>query len=296
MRFDRFSRDVTGAVSVLLIVLIVVLMVSASTVVIILYQGGQSEETSSDVVVNGQVINVDYIGKLVDGRVFDTSFYSVASNDALYPKSLSFTLRENTTYKPLAFTVGGGQMISGFDAAVVGMKVGETRTVTLTPAEAYGEMDEAKLISFDLLETVPLLETFTASAFLSEYGVSPVAGMTVTDPDWGWSATVLDYNEQVNRVTVKNVPTLNALYHIYGTTTGWDVLVSDIDSATDQITVEHQLTDADSDMIKGMYGSSTFFITQVDEANGTAVMNFNGELLGKSLVFTITVVSILDDA
>lgn len=293
MRFDRFSRDVAGAVNVLFIVLIAVLMVSASTVVIILYQGGQAEEASSEIVANGQTIKVDYIGKLTDGRVFDTSFYSIAGNDALYPKSLSFTLRANTSYMPLSFVVGAGNMISGFDAAVVGMRVGETKTVTLTPAEAYGEMDPSKLVTFDLVETVPLLESLTASAFQAEYGVSPVAGMTVTDPVWGWPATVLEYNIQVNRVVVKNVPTIDSLYHIYGTTTGWDVMVSDIDSGTDLITIEHQLTNEDSDMIMGTDGGSTFFVTDVNVGEGTAVMNYNTELLGKSLVFTITVVTIV---
>jgi FKBP-type peptidyl-prolyl cis-trans isomerase 2 len=192
--------------------------------------------------------------------------------------------------------VGAGKMISGFDAAVVGMKVGETKTVTLTPEEAYGEMDQSKLITFDLTQTVPLLETFTAAAFLAEYGVSPVAGMTLEDPDYGWEATVLEYNDNANRVTVKNVPTVNTLYHVYGSTTGWDVLVSDIDSGTNQITIEHQLTDEDSDMIKGVDGSKTFFLTQVNVADGTAVMNYNTELLGKNLVFTITIVAIVDQA
>ncbi len=56
--------------NVLLIVLIAVLMVSASTVFILIYQGGQSEESSDDVVAVGQTIKVNYIGKLLDGRVF----------------------------------------------------------------------------------------------------------------------------------------------------------------------------------------------------------------------------------
>ncbi len=296
MRFDRISRDVAGAVNVLLIVLVAVLMVSASTVVIILYQGGQSEGTSSEVVAAGQTIKVDYIGKLTDGRIFDTSYYSVASDDALYPKALSFTLRANTSYTPLSFEVGAGKMISGFDAAVVGMKVGETKTVTLTPAEAYGEMVPSKLITFDLVQTVPLLETFTATAFQAEFQVSPVAGMTVTDPVYGWGVTVLEYNQGADRVTVKNVPTVNTSYHIYGSTTGWDLMVINIDSGTNQITFEHQLSDEDSDMIKGVDGTTTFFLTQVNVANGTAVMNYNTELLGKSLVFTITIVDIIDVA
>ena len=294
MRSSSLSRNVTGAVNVLLIVLIAMLMVSASSVVIMLYQGGQSEESSSDVVAVGQTITVDYIGMLTDGRIFDTSNYTIASDDAKYPKSLSFTLRSESSYTPLSFTVGGGQMISGFDNAVVGMRVGQTRTVTIPPEEAYGAMDESKLVSFDLVETVPLVETYNHSSFWSEYGVSPASGLTVSDPFYGWPVTVLECNVQTDRVTVKNVPTLNAEYHIYGEgNSGWDVLVSNMDSNTDRITIEHQLNDADSGMIKGTDGSRTFFVIQVDTAGGTAVRNYNTELLGKTLVFIITVVSIV---
>jgi len=295
MRSLRLSRDVTAAVNVLLIVLIAVLMVSASTVVILIYQGEQSEEGSSDVVAVGQTIKVNYIGKLLDGRVFDTSLLSVANDDAAYPKSLSFAKRSNSSYTPLSFEVGAGKMISGFDAAVVGMKVGESKTVTLTPDEAYGDMDLSKLVSFQLTETVPLLLTFTASSFKAEYGVDAAQGLTVYDPLYGWEATVYEYDMQADRVTVKNVPTLNALYHIYGTgSVGWDVKVTGIDSNANLVTVEHQLDDEDSDMIKGSDGTSTFFIIDVDEENGTAVRNYNTELLGKSLVFTITIVSIVE--
>ncbi|MHC1680881.1 MAG: FKBP-type peptidyl-prolyl cis-trans isomerase [Methanomassiliicoccales archaeon] len=295
MRSFRLSRDVTGAVNVLLIVLIAVLMVSASTVVILIYQGEQSEEDSDDVVALGQTVKVNYIGKLLDGRVFDTSLITVANDDAAYPKTLSFTKRSNSSYTPLSFAVGAGTMISGFDEAVVGMKVGETKTITLTPDEAYGEMDPSKLVTFHLTETAPLLLTFTASTFKAEYGVNAAQGLTVSDPVYGWDATVYEYDEQADRVTVKNVPTLNALYHIYGTgSVGWDVKVTGIDSNADLITLQHQLDEGDSDMIKGLDGTSTFFLINVDEANGTAVRNYNTELLGKSLVFTITIVSITD--
>ena len=84
-------------------------------------------------------------------------------------------------------------------------------------------------------------------------------------------------------------------YRIYGEgSTGWDVLVTNVDSNSNTITIHHQLTEADSDMIKGVDGTTTFFITMVDEADGTAVRNYNTELLGKTLVFTITVVTIVE--
>jgi len=82
------------------------------------------------VVINGDTVKVHYTGTLSDGTQFDSS----KGKD------------------PLEFTVGAGQMIKGFDAAVRGMKVGETKTVTIPAAEAYGEHKDSLVITFDLSE------------------------------------------------------------------------------------------------------------------------------------------------
>lgn len=65
---------------------------------------------------NGQTVRVHYTGTLEDGSTFDSS-------------------RDRD---PLEFTVGGGQVIGGFDSAVTGMAPGDTRTVTIPAADAYG--------------------------------------------------------------------------------------------------------------------------------------------------------------
>ena len=65
---------------------------------------------------NGDVVQVDYTGKLADGTVFDSS----------------------AERGPLEFTLGAGQMIPGFEKAVFGMKVGEKKTVTIPVDDAYG--------------------------------------------------------------------------------------------------------------------------------------------------------------
>ncbi|MDP7115719.1 MAG: peptidylprolyl isomerase [Candidatus Woesearchaeota archaeon] len=69
-------------------------------------------------VEKGCKIKVEYEGKLDDGKVFDSS----AKHG-----------------KPLEFEVGAGQMIKGFDEAVVGMKKGDEKKITLKPEDAYGE-------------------------------------------------------------------------------------------------------------------------------------------------------------
>ncbi len=67
-----------------------------------------------------------YTGRLADGDVFDSS----------------------EGREPLKFTVGAGQMIPGFDAAVVGMAQGEKKTVSIAPEQAYGERSDDFLFDF----------------------------------------------------------------------------------------------------------------------------------------------------
>lgn len=74
----------------------------------------------------GDRVKVHYTGKLTDGKQFDSS----QGRD------------------PLEFTVGAGQMIKGFDEAIPGMEVGEKKTITLSPSDAYGETNQEAIIEF----------------------------------------------------------------------------------------------------------------------------------------------------
>jgi peptidylprolyl isomerase len=59
-------------------------------------------------------------------------YYTLSLDDGTVQES-------NVGFSPISFVVGDGRMVSGFDAAVIGMKVGETKKVRLSPSEAYGE-------------------------------------------------------------------------------------------------------------------------------------------------------------
>ncbi|MCX8198261.1 MAG: peptidylprolyl isomerase [Candidatus Micrarchaeota archaeon] len=85
----------------------------------------------------GDIVQVDYIGRLESGEVFDTNIASEARKAGL-------PLREK--YELLEFEVGAGQMIPGFDSAVVGMKEGEEKTVKIPADQAYGEWRKEAVI------------------------------------------------------------------------------------------------------------------------------------------------------
>lgn len=89
---------------------------------------------------------VDYVGRLADGTVFDTSVESVAKACGLYTAQRNYA-------EWLAFQAGAGQMIAGFDQWVLGMSLNETKTITIPSKDAYG----AATVSFptDQLPTKP---------------------------------------------------------------------------------------------------------------------------------------------
>jgi peptidylprolyl isomerase len=245
-------------------------------------------------VVSGSKIKVNYIGQLPDGRVFDTSLFTVAQDNVTYPKSLFYTYRGNeTVYSTLNFTVGAGSMIAGFDRGVLGMKVGETKTITVTPAEGYGNMVASKLKTINLTETMPVQKTMTKAAFKAYYGQDPAIFQTFKDYRYGWDAQVTAY-DGTNAIVQNLVPVGGADYKVYGSTSdasyGWTINAT-VSGST--ITV-HQLLTADSALhVKGLdTDKAKMFVESVDEAAGTAVINKNNEVVGRTLTFTVTLVSI----
>ncbi len=76
---------------------------------------------------SGDTVSVHYTGTLADGTTFDSS----------------------KGREPLEFKLGAGQLITGFDEAVEGMAVGETKTVVIPPEKGYGESRP------DLMLTIP---------------------------------------------------------------------------------------------------------------------------------------------
>ncbi len=90
----------------------------------------------------GDAVVVDYVGRFESGEVFDTSVETVAKKCWAYQTGRDYS-------KHLPFQVGAGQMIAGFDAAVEGMKLGATTTITLAPKDAYGEKNEKLIFTLE---------------------------------------------------------------------------------------------------------------------------------------------------
>jgi peptidylprolyl isomerase len=77
-------------------------------------------------VASGLFVSVDYTGTLDDGEVFDSS----------------------EGRQPLEIQVGSGGVIPGFESALMGMSLNESKTFTLPPEEAYGQRDDSRMHEF----------------------------------------------------------------------------------------------------------------------------------------------------
>ncbi len=75
----------------------------------------------------GDTVKVHYTGRLEDGEVFDSS----------------------AGREPLAFTIGSGQVIAGFEEGVSGMSPGEKKTINIPAAKAYGPHQTDMVFAMD---------------------------------------------------------------------------------------------------------------------------------------------------
>ena len=77
---------------------------------------------------NGNVVSVHYVGKFADGEVFDSS----------------------EGREPLQFQVGTGQLIPGFENAIIGKVVGDKVTANISPEDGYGLVREDLIVSVSI--------------------------------------------------------------------------------------------------------------------------------------------------
>jgi peptidylprolyl isomerase len=121
-----------------------------------------AQSTASD----GSTVRVHYKGTLADGSVFDTS----------------------EGREPISFTIGGRQVVPGFENAVRGMKVGDKKSVNVKPAEAYGDRNP------QLIQKVPV-------SVMKQSGIEPQKGMVLglrhpQHPEMQLPATIVGVEEE----------------------------------------------------------------------------------------------------
>jgi len=130
-----------------------------------------SKKTKSKKVKEGNTVSIHYVGTLDDGTEFDNS----RNRDEV-----------------MSFEVGTNKLISGFDKALAGMKVGEVKSIKLAPDEAYGKVDPE---NFQTVSPSAFPPNFQLKEGLMVQGTAPGGlPVTATINSIGQDVVVLDFN------------------------------------------------------------------------------------------------------
>jgi len=250
------------------------------------------DKKTTEVVEDGDMVAVEYKGWFADnGLIFDTNIRSVGDNATQYPKSATFD--KNKQYDELKFTVGGPQMIKGFDRGVVGMKKDETRTITVSPELGYGLADQSLIFNISIVETIPTTESMSRTDFSVNYTQeNPEQGVTFSHGFWGWPCKIVSMDNYT--VTLQNMPEFGQNYKGFA----WNTTVTGISTAAGTISLRHTATQKDSG---GTITPERFRMLRSDLPDGVSdpglitvqnnqiSIDFNREVVGKTLIFEVTV-------
>ncbi len=143
-------------------------------------------------------IVVDYIWRLDDGSVFDTSIKSIAEECGVYNENRNYT-------EWLSFQAQAGQMVKWFDDGVIWMKVWQTKTVQFWPEEWYGQYDKS------LVVTAPISDFGDVSQF----------------SEWDTVYLWMGYPAKIIKITDKEI-TLDMNHELAGKDLIFDITIKSI--------------------------------------------------------------------
>jgi FKBP-type peptidyl-prolyl cis-trans isomerase 2 len=250
-------------------------------------------------------VSVDYVGRLVGaagepGPVFDTSLPEVARDDSI-PKTITF--QEKPAYDDLTFTVGAGQMIQGFEEAVINKQEGDSFTVAIPPEKGYGVAHEELVLEVSSTQTMDMRETVPRELFDLSF---PTVALGQVDnfihPFWQWDVEIISFDPE--EVVILHQPVYGERYLAFP----WNITIVDMSTEDNLITLHHNVEEitpttripfflmrnfdpywAETALeVAGQEPMEGFVVSK----GGVITIDFNGELNGKTLLFTITINSI----
>jgi len=115
--------------------------------------------SAEKVTKGGDTVKVHYTGKLEDGTIFDSS-------------------RDR---EPLELTLGSGSTIPGFENGIIGMALGDTKTITIPPEEAYGPKRDDLVITISKDEFPSDITPSVGQQLQMRHPSGNVMNVTITD-------------------------------------------------------------------------------------------------------------------
>jgi FKBP-type peptidyl-prolyl cis-trans isomerase 2 len=278
------------------------------------YDSSKPEPDTEIMLEEGDYATVNYTGWLKDPRmygdtqrVFDTSKEDVGTDGLSFPKTSSY--RDRDTYSTFRFQVGVGQVISGWDNNILGMKEGDTAKWTILPSDAYEPRFDELVLNISREENTTIYETYDLGYLQARYPSTNLApGLTLRHFFWDWDIMVESISPFDNTVTIFNMPILNQdITSLYGFESEVTYIQQSDNQGLGKIVVRHNPSTGDlvytstvrsyRDNIMKLadYQNQQGGVTDgivVEITQDEVSMDFNLEVYGRTLVFDVTLLTI----
>jgi FKBP-type peptidyl-prolyl cis-trans isomerase 2 len=239
---------------------------------------------SSGTVRPNDSVNVDYIGFLDNGEIFDTSVADVGQNTNIR-KSTEWT-GHGSTYSPLTATIDTGSVVQGFNDGIKSLELGQSRSIMVPPEKGYANFIN---VTINRTDHMPMVRTYGWNEFASIFGETPAENKVVTDKHWGWSVQVIDLKGNNATVMINPQLLLNKTVHPYGLDSKIVSINSQANNGTGEIVVENTYVPGQNVSYMGLSGKV------VKTTDSIYIITYNSStqpLSKKNMWFEITLVKI----
>jgi peptidylprolyl isomerase len=239
--------------------LIIIAVAAIAAVLIFMTPSGNLFTTAGRAPVKaGDAIQIAYTGWLENGSVFDSGNFS--------------------------FSVGANEAIPGVDEAVIGMRVGETKTVTIPPDKAYGYYDENKIFDIPVDETLNRTESMDIATFNQTFGEQPEMNKMYQVEGMAWKMKVISV--QNDTIKLSHEPEDGLVFDLK------DYVGNVYGKAT--VSVNGDTIRIHSTYIRGSTVLTVFGQGKIVDINETAMrMDFNHPLASQTLKFEIKLLNMI---
>ena len=101
-------------------------------------------------IATGDTVTFEYVGRIPDGPVFDTSRESIAEEEGLPV--------DEREHQPLSVEIGANEIIQGLEDGLRGLEAGAEASIEVTPEDGYGHHTEEKIVEHQAAELAELLD------------------------------------------------------------------------------------------------------------------------------------------
>jgi len=226
------------------------------------------------VVEEGDMVTVHYTARLADGRMWKTTRQAIAEDSSVltvlgYEGPLS--------YGPAEALVGKDEIIPGVGPALLGMAVGEQKTVTVPPEKAYGPSNPEHIKAFPTVKIVPRTGSIGPREYVEQFNAFPVQGKEISFNPY-LKARIVDVKETGADLEILVPKDGKTFPGEFGTT------VVGVHEKDVTLTLEPEIG------APFEFNDRTGYITKTD--GGTFTVDFNHPMAGKEMILDVELVSL----